>query len=92
MHRDVVTEVPEGVEKLGQTDKCAVQGMYAPKRLMSLQGHPEHTSDIQREILETRRKSGLFSDEAYREIIGRLELEQEGVAVAEVFIRFMQER
>jgi len=92
MHRDVVTEVPEGVERLGQTDKCAVQGMYAPKRLISVQGHPEHTSDIQREILDTRRKLGIFSDETYREIVGRLELEQEGVAVATVFIRFMQER
>jgi GMP synthase-like glutamine amidotransferase len=91
MHRDMVMELPEGVENLGQTDICAIHGMYAQRRLISVQGHPEHTSDISREILDMRRKMGIFSDETYREMIGRVDREHDGVVVGVAVIKFLQE-
>jgi len=60
MHRDIVTALPEGAENLGSTEKCEIQGLYAPGRYISVQGHPEFTEDIVREILLARGDSGVF--------------------------------
>ena len=38
MHRDIVYNYPEGCEELGSTNVCRVQGMYMPKRLITVQG------------------------------------------------------
>ncbi|CAI4210773.1 unnamed protein product [Parascedosporium putredinis] len=50
MHRDQVCTFPSDAVPLGSTDICAVQAMYAPRRYFSVQGHPEFTEDIVREI------------------------------------------
>ncbi|KAG0652502.1 glutamine amidotransferase [Hyphodiscus hymeniophilus] len=46
MHRDIVYNYPDGVESLAYTEKCAVQGMYIPKRVITVQGHPEFNEEI----------------------------------------------
>ena len=37
MHKDIVFEYPEGVEKLGGSPRCLVQGMYKKGKLISVQ-------------------------------------------------------
>lgn len=91
MHRDIVFEYPEGVEALAYTDKCAVQGMYVPKRFITVQGHPEFNEEIVREVLETRHKQGIFDDEAFNDAIGRVDKYQDGVVVAAAFLKFLLE-
>ncbi|KOS20370.1 putative glutamine amidotransferase-like protein [Escovopsis weberi] len=90
MHRDVVFGFPEGAVPLAHNAKCAVQAMVLPGRYLTVQGHPEFTGDIVREILEKRRAAGVFSDEAYGEGVGRAGAEHDGVAVARAFVRFMR--
>lgn len=91
MHRDIVFSYPEGVERLGSSPVCSVQGMYVPKRLISVQGHPEFNSVIMREIIETRHKTGIFDEEAYKTHAKKIDLQHDGVAVGSAFIRFVLE-
>lgn len=91
MHRDIAFEFPEGLESLGSSPVCSVQGMYAPRRVITVQGHPEFTARIMREIVETRHKTGIFDDEAYKAHGTKIELPHDGVAVASGFIRFLLE-
>lgn len=91
MHRDIVYDYPPGVEALGSSPVCSVQGMYSPGRIVTVQGHPEFTSDIMREIIETRHATGIFDEEAYKEHAKKIELPHDGVVVSQCFIRFLLE-
>jgi len=91
MHRDIVTALPEGAENLGSTEKCEIQGLYAPGRYISVQGHPEFTEDIVREILLARGDSGVFTRDELEEYLSRVGLEHDGVVVAKAFLKFIKE-
>ncbi|KIW99905.1 uncharacterized protein Z518_10833 [Rhinocladiella mackenziei CBS 650.93] len=92
MHRDIVFYYPEGVEALGFSPVCKVQAMYSPKRLITVQGHPEFNSEIVTEILATRHSTGVFNDEAYAEHMGKVNLPHDGVIVSQAFLRFLLEK
>lgn len=89
MHRDIARSYPEGIEPLGSSPVCSVQGMYSPAHLITVQGHPEFTADIVREIIETRHSTGIFNDEAYNLHVKKVDLPHDGVAVSRAFIRFL---
>ncbi|KEF53936.1 uncharacterized protein A1O9_09731 [Exophiala aquamarina CBS 119918] len=91
MHRDVVFEHPPGVEALGSSPVCAVQGMYVPKKLITVQGHPEFNQEIMTEILETRHATGIFDDDAFNEHFKKVALPHDGVVVSQAFLRFLLE-
>ncbi len=91
MHRDIVYEYPEGVENLAYTDKCSVQAMYVTKRFITVQGHPEFTGEIVREILTTRYEAGIFDLPTYEEMIRRVDKCQDGVVVAQAFLKLLLE-
>ncbi|KAK0121477.1 hypothetical protein ONS95_009771 [Cadophora gregata] len=91
MHRDIVFDYPEGVEPLASTDRCAIQAMYVPKRYISVQGHPEFTEEIMREIVQLRHSTGLFTDEMEKDAIERVDRYQDGVTVAQAFLKFLLE-
>ncbi|KAK4494133.1 hypothetical protein PRZ48_014431 [Zasmidium cellare] len=91
MHRDIVFNVPEGVELLGSSPRCEVQGMYAKGRLITVQGHPEFSEAIVSELLESRHEKGIFSDGEFEEGMGRVGREHDGVRVGRAFVRFLVE-
>lgn len=91
MHRDIVVDNPPGSTSLATTSLCPVQGFYAPKRYITVQGHPEFTGPIITEIITNRHKQGIFSDEMYKESIARADIEHDGVAVARGFLNFLLE-
>lgn len=91
MHRDMIVELPTGTENLGSTAVCKIQGMYAPKRLITVQGHPEFTSEIVRELLETRKRAGIFPEEMFQEMMGRVDNKHDGLAVSMAFLNFLEE-
>ena len=91
MHRDVVMAYPPDVLPLGRSPTCEVQGMLVPGRVITVQGHPEFTEEIVRELLETRHRQGIFSDEVFEEAEQRLGRKQDGVVVAEAILRFLVE-
>ena len=91
MHRDVVHYYPEGVEQLAYSPVCKVQGMYVPRKLITVQGHPEFNQEIMEEILATRHKTGIFSDEAYENHMKKVALRHDGVVVSQAFLKFLLE-
>ena len=91
MHRDCVFEYPEGVEELGSSPACKVQGMYSPRRFITTQGHPEFNEEIMTEIINVRHKTGIFDDNAYKAHMGKVSLPHDGVVVSQAFIRFLLE-
>ena len=91
MHRDCVFEYPDGVEALGSSPVCKVQGMYLPRRLITTQGHPEFNQEIMTEIIDTRRTLGIFDDKAYKEHMSKVALPHDGLVVSQAFLRFLLE-
>jgi GMP synthase-like glutamine amidotransferase len=91
MHRDVVYSYPPGVENLAYTSKCTVQSMYIPKRLITVQGHPEFTGPIMKEILTMRHTAGIFDIDVFGEALGRANGTHDGVVVATAFLKFLLE-
>ncbi|KIV92511.1 hypothetical protein PV10_03802 [Exophiala mesophila] len=89
MHRDIVFEYPPGVESLGSSSVCQVQGMYVPKKLMSVQGHPEFNEQIMTEIIATRHQMGIFNDEAFAEHNSKVALPHDGLVVSQAFLKFL---
>ncbi|QIW98944.1 hypothetical protein AMS68_004462 [Peltaster fructicola] len=66
MHRDIVYTLPPSVESLGRSPVCEVQGMYARKRLITVQGHPEFTAEIVDELIESSSHSSTVARNATR--------------------------
>ena len=91
MHKDIVYYYPEGVEPLGYSAKCEVQGMYIPRKLIAVQGHPEFTQDIVTELLIARHEQGIFDDATFEDGMERVGRQHDGVLVAIAFLKFLQE-
>ncbi|KAL8930929.1 MAG: hypothetical protein Q9208_000030 [Pyrenodesmia sp. 3 TL-2023] len=89
MHKDIVFEYPAGVQPLGSTSLCKVQGMFVPRRVISVQGHPEFTEEILVEILEVRHEQGVFGNEIYEEAMKRVGRRHDGIMVGKRFIEFL---
>lgn len=90
MHRDIIFSNPEGAENLAENDICTTQGFLLPGRAITLQGHPEFTADIVREILELRHDAGVFTDEDYASAVDRAENDHDGVRIAQAYLRFLR--
>ncbi|AQZ13977.1 hypothetical protein BZL39_F06110 [Zygosaccharomyces parabailii] len=84
VHGDVVYEIPEGFTNLGFTEKCSVQGLYKKNRVLTIQGHPEFSTDVDLLIMRQKMEAGLLSCEKYSEIEERSRLSKnQGPLVAE---------
>ncbi|SPN99694.1 related to P.aeruginosa anthranilate synthase component II [Cephalotrichum gorgonifer] len=91
VHRDEVKSVPPNIHALASTPSCPVQAMCLPGRYLTIQGHPEFTEDIVREIADRQHGMGSVSDELYEDAIRRVGLEHDGVAIARAFVKFLEE-
>jgi GMP synthase-like glutamine amidotransferase len=91
MHKDIVFEYPEGVEKLGASPRCLTQGMYQKGKLISVQGHPEFHEGIVSRLVKMRNEQGIFEDEQARDALSRVGNKHDGVVIAKAFLRFLLE-
>lgn len=91
MHKDIVSAYPKEVIALGSSPRCAVQGMYVPRKLITVQGHPEFNGQIMSEILTKRNKQGVFSDEQFNEAMPRAGIDHDGIAIGAAFLKFLLE-
>lgn len=89
MHRDIVHYYPPNTVPLGSSPVCQVQGMYSPRRFISVQGHPEFNEQIVTELLESRHKKGLFPDGVYEGGLKAVGREHDGLTVGKVFLKFL---
>ncbi|PWY96622.1 class I glutamine amidotransferase [Aspergillus sclerotioniger CBS 115572] len=91
MHQDVAYGYPSEVVSLGASPKCAVQGMYVPGKLITVQGHPEFRGDIMTELITLRTATGLFSKEQSEDALGRAGIPHDGIAITMAFLKFFLE-
>ncbi|KAF2719356.1 class I glutamine amidotransferase-like protein [Polychaeton citri CBS 116435] len=98
MHRDIVYTYPKGIEHLGSSPRCEVQGMYRGKtaapgqaRLITVQGHPEFSGDIEEELIQKRYGMGIFDEAMYKDAMSRVRNHHDGVRISAAFIRFLTE-
>ncbi|CAI7641026.1 unnamed protein product [Penicillium pancosmium] len=91
MHKDIVHSLPEGVTLLGHSPQCAIQGMYSPRRFISVQGHPEFTGWMENEIINLRAKMGVFSEDQAQEGLSRVNNEHDGISIGTTFLKFLLE-
>ncbi|KAB8255809.1 class I glutamine amidotransferase-like protein [Aspergillus pseudonomiae] len=89
MHRDIVHSCPPTVIPLGSSPKCALQGMYLPGKLITVQGHPEYNGFIVTEIVNKRTRDGVFSKEQSEDALARTELAHDGFDILVVFLQFL---
>lgn len=85
MHRDHVPEVPASFSNLGSSATCAVQGLIrrypntSDIHILTVQGHPEFTSDIVEAIIDAREASGAMSKEVVEDGRRRAVVEHDGI-------------
>jgi hypothetical protein len=65
--------------------------MHIPKRVMTIQGHPEFTEEIMRELLNRAYAMGFFDKKLFKESMAKVDKYQDGVVVAQAFLRFLLE-
>jgi GMP synthase-like glutamine amidotransferase len=70
---------PAGFENLGWTTIAPVQGMLKPGHVLTMQGHPEFTSDVVKEIIRIRSERNIFSPQFTNKSILAAESESDGV-------------
>ncbi|EHA26239.1 hypothetical protein ASPNIDRAFT_172301 [Aspergillus niger ATCC 1015] len=89
MHQDIAYGYPSEVISLGASPRCAVQGMYVPGKLISVQGHPEFREDIMTEILTLRTAAGIFSKEQSEDAFNRAGIPHDGIAITMAFLKLL---
>lgn len=65
--------------------------MYKKNVLISVQGHPEFTEFIMRELLAARKAKGVFDEDTYKSGMDRVENHHDGLAISQAFVRFLLE-
>ncbi|KAL1864989.1 hypothetical protein VTK73DRAFT_5539 [Phialemonium thermophilum] len=92
MHRDAVLSLPAGLQNLGYSANCGIQGLYQEKRVLTVQAHPEFDEFVMSHLLRARHELGVFDDEMFEEAFSRADLAHDGLFVAAVIWRFLLER
>ncbi|MCJ1463490.1 hypothetical protein MMC07_002098 [Pseudocyphellaria aurata] len=97
MHRDIIVDNAgtvgplQDLEPLAFTSHTENQSMYQARRLITVQGHPEFNQEIVCELLKTRRRQNLYSQETFESAMERSGNVQEGLVVGRAFLRFLVE-
>lgn len=89
MNRDFVQSCPEGVERLAYTAKCSIHGLYVADRFLTVQGHPEFSEQITKEILTLRNTQHIIDDTTFQDAMTRAGKDHDGVVIAQAFLRFI---
>jgi GMP synthase-like glutamine amidotransferase len=91
MHKDIVAAYPKEVIPLGSSPRCTVQGMYAARKLITVQGHPEFNGEIVSAIVNLRTQAGVFSSEESKDALSRTQIPHDGVSIGAAFLKFLLE-
>lgn len=63
VHSDIVYEIPKGYFNILTSPKCEIHGLYKKNRVLTLQGHPEFTTDVVMICAENAHKKKLLKRE-----------------------------
>ncbi|KAK6335505.1 hypothetical protein TWF696_002279 [Orbilia brochopaga] len=100
LHRDSLVTLPVNpfpqlpeatLDIVGETDTCAVQGVYTPRKVISLQGDPELTTEMMMTLVRERIQGGHYTKDFANDAARRANLRNDGVAIGAAFLRFLLE-
>ncbi|KAI8664680.1 hypothetical protein LRP88_04347 [Fusarium phalaenopsidis] len=91
MHRDMVMTLPESVQNIGSSSLCEIQGLYHPKRIFTMQAHPEFNTVTMHQIIDSI-GGRLFDEEGCKAAHAQAEAQHDGVVVASAIWKFLLER
>ncbi|KAF3918508.1 hypothetical protein ABW21_db0206111 [Orbilia brochopaga] len=100
LHRDSLVTLPVNpfpqlpeatLDIVGETETCAVQGVYTPRKVLSLQGDPELTNEMMMTLVRERIQGGHYSKEFASDALRRVNARNDGVAIGAAFLRFLLE-
>ncbi|KAL8822661.1 MAG: hypothetical protein Q9191_006606 [Dirinaria sp. TL-2023a] len=79
-----------GVTPLGTSPVCEVQGMYLPRKLITLQGHPEFNEEIMLELLKAGDAIGFTDKTLYSDAMNRVYDKHDGTLIAAAMLEFVR--
>jgi GMP synthase-like glutamine amidotransferase len=91
MNRDVVQQSPAAVEQIAWRAVNPNHGMYSPKKVLTVQGHPEFNPEIEGELLKMRLEQGIIPQDKYDDAMTRLNNPTDGDVVARAILKFYSE-
>lgn len=91
MNKDTVQESPAGVEQIAWRPINPNHGMYCPKKVLTVQGHPEFDSAIVGELVKMRLDQGIIPQDKYDDAMTRLNDSTDGIAVGKAILKFYSE-
>lgn len=91
MHSDIVFDLPKDTELLASNGNCVVQAFYRPNSILAVQGHPEFTAEFEDILIKSRKSAGILTTEIADEGLTRLNRRNDGLAIAQAFIKFINE-
>jgi len=90
MHHDILCSYPSGVTPLGTSPVCEVQGMYLPRKFLTLQGHPEFNEEIMLELLKASDEVGFEDKALYNDAMSRVHNKHDGTLVVATMLKFLK--
>ena len=89
MHHDVLYSYPQEVTALASSPVCETQGMFSPRKLLTLQGHPEFDGEMMIALLEATDELGFNDRSLWEDAMSKTEKSHDGGLVASAIVRFM---
>lgn len=87
-----VESLPDSWMVFGGTQHCAVQGMYDPARVFTLQGHFEFNRFVNTELIKVFGEKGKWSSQMIQGGIEDVDADDDADFVSEIVLQFMLEK
>lgn len=88
-HRDQVRNLPQGAQRIADSDACPIGGFVVGDHILCLQGHPEFKPGYTAALLESRREQ--LDPDAWRRAMASLAEPIDSTSVGRWMLTFMQQ-
>ena len=89
-HKDQVLKLPDGAEVFATSDFCEVSGFTMGNEVLTIQGHPELTTDYSQALMGVRRQ--LLGEEVYQAGIDSLQKNTDERLFTQWMLAFINDR
>ncbi len=89
-HQDQVVRMPRGARLKLSAPDCPVAGFSLGDHVITLQGHPEFTSDFARALYAVRRE--VIGETGYKQAVASLDIPLDNLLVAQELVSFVHDR
>lgn len=91
MHSDHIQSAPDSAILLGSTEHTKIQGLYKPKRLLTIQAHPEFDGELMHLVYDLMEDHGDLTKAEVAQGKAQIAGETDAKVVLDAFARFLVE-